>query len=286
MQCDKLGKSNILRRIESDQAIEKINIFSELEQLRDFMDTKISAKGLQLTANKKFYDQIGYNKKQNLIKTLDNDSSKSTQRGDYTFQKFKNHINQSENFSEKINLTLLSNSKSHPKTNTTYYTVNDYSNLGYSLVSNDLNNDGFDDLIIGAPVYSKQNLYQNGIVYVVLANQKTGSVPLHNLNLEKSANLVINPPKDTIRGRFGHSISILDLNLDGFNDLIIAAPSHGLHNISYEVLNFNCSFNTFFCLVTYYLIFYILKGRVYIYFGDSSFKYENPKLLITCKNVM
>lgn len=199
------------------------------------MDTKISTKGLQLIANQKFYDQIEYNKKQKLIETSNlakQPSAVLAKLGYHFFRKFQDRLEKFENSSE----IFLSNRVSRPTTNTSYFVGKAYANLGYSLVSYDLNNDGYDDLIIGAPVYPQKNLYQSGMVYVVYANPKTGTVPLHNLNLDKSADLVINPPADSIRARFGHSISVLDINLDGFNDLVIAAPSYDLRKINYEVL--------------------------------------------------
>lgn len=91
-------------------------------------------------------------------------------------------------------------------------------------------------MIIGAPVYSTFNTnYQNGVVYIVLS--KNGAqLPLHNINLDQNADIVIHPPSDAISSRFGHSITVLDINLDGFEDLVISAPSYDLVNIKYEVL--------------------------------------------------
>lgn len=122
-----------------------------------------------------------------------------------------------------------------PTSNTTYYVTNENANLGYALASADLNNDGLDDLVVGAPVYSELNKYQNGAVFVVFADPKSGSVPLQNLNLDKFANIVIKPPSDSVGGRFGHAVAVLDLNLDGYKDIVISAPSYDLRNINYEV---------------------------------------------------
>jgi glycosylphosphatidylinositol phospholipase D len=101
--------------------------------------------------------------------------------------------------------------------------------------SDDLNSDGADDLLIGAPVYSTLNAYQSGAVFVVLS--KNGApLPLANLNLQQSADLIIEAPTGAARSRFGHSLTILDINLDGVNDIIVSAPSYMLNKMSYEVI--------------------------------------------------
>ena len=39
-----------------------------------------------------------------------------------------------------------------------------------------------------------------------------------------------------VNGRFGASITIADLNMDGFNDLVIGAPYVGALDLTYQVL--------------------------------------------------
>ncbi len=77
-------------------------------------------------------------------------------------------------------------------------------------------------------------MYQNWSVFIVLNANGTG-LALDDLNLEQQADFVIRPPKECTRARFGHAIAVLDLNLDGVNDLVIGAPSYNLENIIYEV---------------------------------------------------
>ncbi len=107
--------------------------------------------------------------------------------------------------------------------------------------SSDVNNDGSDDLIMGAPVYSKLNALQNGAVFIQLAKEDTGKLPFQTVNLEKNSDYIIQPPSDTVSARFGHSLTMLDLNQDGFNDLAVSAPSFGLQSLSYQV----CSLTRF-----------------------------------------
>jgi hypothetical protein len=148
-------------------------------------------------------------------------------------QKFKNAFN--FNFKR---IKSFHRAKSFPtkniKSNSSYYLLSNYANLGWSMTSADINLDGADDLLIGAPVYSPQNSYQSGAVFVVLS-KNGASLPLSNLNLQQAADLIIEAPINAARSRFGHSITILDINLDGIDDVIVSAPSYMLDRMSYEV---------------------------------------------------
>jgi glycosylphosphatidylinositol phospholipase D len=147
------------------------------------------------------------------------------------YENLKSNLNEKSHFSKKY----TQNKKSNPiQANASYYVNKNNANIGWSLFSADLNSDKFDDLIIGSPIYSDTNQYQNGAVFVVL-NVNGSGIALEDLDLEEQADFIIRPPKDCTRSRFGHSVAVLDLNLDGFNDLVISAPSYNLENIIYEV---------------------------------------------------
>lgn len=80
--------------------------------------------------------------------------------------------------------------------------------FGYSLLTEDFDNDGLTDIAIGAPYNSKNGNYENGAVYIY-RNEGT------------SSNFVLHAVLRTdyeFSGRFGTTISkVGDLNQDGYN---------------------------------------------------------------------
>lgn len=100
--------------------------------------------------------------------------------------------------------------------------ANDY--VGHAVANaGDINGDGFDDYLIGAP-YTNQGTYTyGGRVYVVFG---TGAAVASDIDLNNlgSAGFVINGLEDD--ASFGKSLSGAgDINGDGFADFIIGAPT-------------------------------------------------------------
>ncbi|XP_077430217.1 integrin alpha-5-like [Vanacampus margaritifer] len=92
--------------------------------------------------------------------------------------------------------------------------------FGYAVAATDINNDGLDDLVVGAPMFmcrgSNGRLEELGKVYVYLQKEP--------LQLEPGLHLFGRQPF----GRFGTSLAPLgDLNQDGFNDMAIGCPYGG-----------------------------------------------------------
>jgi hypothetical protein len=93
---------------------------------------------------------------------------------------------------------------------------------GFSVAGVDFNGDGFQDVLVGAPLYfTTASIPEAGAVYIYenQVNQNVGS-------LESGQVIILEPPNTGVPyGRFGHAIEPLgDLNADGFNDVAISAP--------------------------------------------------------------
>ncbi|KAG8129663.1 hypothetical protein E2320_016349, partial [Naja naja] len=93
--------------------------------------------------------------------------------------------------------------------------------FGYAVAAMDINGDGLDDLLIGAPLFMEKTedgrVQEVGRVYIYL--QKT-------YGMESSASAVLTGHQEF--GRFGSAIASLgDLNQDGYNDVAIGVPFGG-----------------------------------------------------------
>ncbi|XP_066254673.1 integrin alpha-PS1 isoform X1 [Euwallacea similis] len=103
------------------------------------------------------------------------------------------------------------------------------SSFGYEVLVVDVNNDGLDDLLVGAPFYYSEN--KGGAVYVYY----------HLNNCEKSK-MELECKSDAVfygteQSRFGFAMtSIGDINKDGYNDVAIGAPYEYGHGAVYIYL--------------------------------------------------
>uniref|UniRef100_UPI003AAD9A8C integrin alpha-3b n=1 Tax=Centroberyx gerrardi TaxID=166262 RepID=UPI003AAD9A8C len=87
--------------------------------------------------------------------------------------------------------------------------------FGNSLAVTDLNNDDWNDLIVGAPFYFDRMKDQGGAVYVFMNE---------NGSFQKTASIVLKGPTASA---FGFALAAIgDVNQDGFQDFAVGAPFH------------------------------------------------------------
>ncbi|XP_061167828.1 phosphatidylinositol-glycan-specific phospholipase D-like [Saccostrea echinata] len=148
-----------------------------------------------------------------------------------------------------------------------YFVNNSFAKLGWSLANGDIDLDGFSDLIIGAPGYSKINTPQIGKVFIIFGN-KTGlpgsgyiAVNLDNTTLNCTG--YMNSPSNQ-QSRFGSSfIAVLDINLDGVSDIAVGAPTYS--NDKDDPMKYN--------------------GVVYLFYGTHrSRHFAEPNITVSCKS--
>ncbi|XP_027729629.1 phosphatidylinositol-glycan-specific phospholipase D isoform X1 [Vombatus ursinus] len=137
-----------------------------------------------------------------------------------------------------------------------YFLSFPYVKLGWSMISVDLNQDGHEDLVVGAPGYSRSGHIQVGRVYLLYSNDI--GLPPVDLDLDKEAHLILEGFQPS--GRFGSSVAVLDFNQDGLPDLAVGAPSVGAEKLTYN-------------------------GAVYIFFGSRKGKISSqPNVTISCQD--
>ncbi|XP_074843689.1 phosphatidylinositol-glycan-specific phospholipase D [Carettochelys insculpta] len=142
------------------------------------------------------------------------------------------------------------------KPTASYFLKSPYARLGWAMSSGDLNQDGYEDLVVGAPGYSRLGHVQIGRVYIIYSNRS--GLPPVNMDLDKEAHQMLEGCQPS--GRFGSAIAILDFNEDGVPDLAVGAPSVGSQHLTYT-------------------------GAVYVYLGTTGRGLSPwPNITITCQH--
>ncbi|KAH8364973.1 hypothetical protein KR200_007805, partial [Drosophila serrata] len=126
--------------------------------------------------------------------------------------------------------------------------------FGYSLATSDVDGDGLDDLIIGAPMYTDpenvEGKYDVGRVYILLQGGQT-----------EDRRWSIEHIRDGLhsKGRFGLALTTLgDVNGDGYGDFAVGAPYDGPEG----------------------------RGVVYIYHGSSNGPLAKPSQVIKSEQIV
>lgn len=118
-----------------------------------------------------------------------------------------------------------------------------FANLGESLAYGDFNGDKKMEIAMGAPGYTPSNgLQQSGAVFVLdIPSSLHGQHTLLASHADPSTFSLIGSVRS---GRFGSSMTVLDLNRDGYDDLVVSEPRFGNEQLVY-------------------------RGRVFVYYGSS-----------------
>uniref|UniRef100_A0A8D0EZ91 Phosphatidylinositol-glycan-specific phospholipase D n=1 Tax=Strix occidentalis caurina TaxID=311401 RepID=A0A8D0EZ91_STROC len=174
-----------------------------------------------------------------------------------TLEKNINYTERGVQFNSALyKIVLISKSSKHiSKPAASYFLTSPYARLGWAMISADLNQDGYEDLVVGAPGYSTLGHVQIGRVYVVYGNQL--GLPPEDMDLDGKADQILQGHQPS--GRFGSALAALDFNEDGVPDLAVGAPSVGSQFLTY-------------------------KGAVYVYFGtEGRGLASQPNVTITCQ---
>jgi hypothetical protein len=86
--------------------------------------------------------------------------------------------------------------------------------FGFALAAGDLNDDGFTDLIVGAPLHSPSpSLYQQGAVYIYFGGSGPDYGPSYDVKISAS----------NVNRGIGFSLAVGDISNDGVDDLLMGA---------------------------------------------------------------
>ena len=106
-----------------------------------------------------------------------------------------------------------------------------WDNSGFSVSSGDVNGDGYDDIIIGA-LYADSNGHNSGSTYIVFGKESGFSRTIDLSELDGSDGFRIDG--ESAGDWSGRSVSASDINGDGYDDIIIGAPTADPNGGNYD----------------------------------------------------
>ncbi|TKJ30658.1 hypothetical protein CEE39_08040, partial [bacterium (candidate division B38) B3_B38] len=121
-------------------------------------------------------------------------------------------------FSPPSHITIALSSQ--PPQIITIYGEDAYENSGFAVASGDVNNDNYDDIIIGAPHANPHGDWHQGRTYIVFGSSFPSPPYVFDLNL-MPADITIYGDDDL--DNLGRKVASGDINNNGYNDIIIGA---------------------------------------------------------------
>ncbi|MFK8013574.1 MAG: integrin alpha [Marinicellaceae bacterium] len=94
----------------------------------------------------------------------------------------------------------------------------------------DINNDGFDDILIGAPDWTNDIIDQEGLVYIVYGSDANFPSQFNVISIDGNNGFIINGEIDGINNaiNLGYAVSSIgDFNGDSIDDIVISASGSG-----------------------------------------------------------
>lgn len=133
-----------------------------------------------------------------------------------------------DNLTGKV--VIMSSDMHHVIQNVSGEQVGSY--FGHSLTTADVNGDGLDDLVVGAPLFalpdSKDASFEQGRIYVILQNRDHSFVVKSKIDGRRS------------RARLGSALtSLSDLNKDGYDGEERDFPSLLFHSADQKFMSFS-----------------------------------------------
>lgn len=114
--------------------------------------------------------------------------------------------------------------------------------LGWSVRRGNVNRDPYDDLLIGAPSTTRGSLTETGAAYVVYGGTLAAGQDSLVIDLEvegsTSTDLVVSGDITQAAGALGTAVAAIDLNGDGFDDIIAGATGVGTGGRVYGIYGY------------------------------------------------
>lgn len=108
--------------------------------------------------------------------------------------------------------------------------------LGLQMVGGDVNGDGYEDIVVGAPAGSPPNRSYAGKVYVIYGDAAGRSGELDLSSSPPNVTTILGP---SFFSQVGYTVASGDVNGDGIDDILIGGPYTGVGGTAYVIFGTN-----------------------------------------------